>query len=657
MTSSETTLAPGPALSTPVDVHLLDSHWDRFTTGVRRYAGIGLTDAGAVALSYILVLFLRMEGHIPHESLVWLAAALPFLAALYVAANMVGGAYWRNWRYATIDDAASLLRPVAATALLLTALSALLSAGRPLPLSVYLTASLLAYLGMVTARLFPHRWGRLLRASADPRERVLVVGSGRAAHDLVRHLLYYGHGYLPVAVVTDDPLAARLNIHGVRSIGRVADLPQLIEEHHIDVVAIAMPEAPRADMRRIVDQCLTTNARIRIAPDFDHVLAGTAGPEELLRAPVVEDFLGRQPASADLESCRSYIADRRVLITGAAGSIGSELARQVRRLGPAHLFLLDLNESGLFDLEQELRDEAFDTPISLLVRNIEDQRAVDATFALDIDLVFHAAAYKHVSLMEDQPDQAIVTNVFGTRRLVLAARAAGVERFVFISSDKAVNPSNVMGATKRIGEAIVHGLSGPAMQTAAVRFGNVLGSRGSVLPIFERQIRRGGPLTVSHPDVRRFFMTIPEAVMLVIQAGALTTGRDTFVLRMGEDVRILDLAQKLIRLRGHRVGDDIDIVIRGLQPGEKLAEELAYDHETLSDTPHPDVFRIAGPPLSAAATIEILEALEAAVALLPSADLRPALLRAVDTLIDGPAVPTLPLPDNVVSAEAPAALP
>lgn len=605
--------------ATPSDrPKLFSGRWRaHLAEAVARHGPAAALDAAVVAASYGAVLLARFEGSVPLTSARWLLLYLPFVAALYVGCNMVACVYWRNWRYASIEDTGLLILPVGVASFMLVGIVSTLGDPRPVPLSIFLLAGLPAYVGMAAVRLVPSqfggRWRGALSRAGDYRERVLLVGSGRTAHELVRELQRQSHRYLPVGAVADEPGTEKLRLGGVRVLGRIADLPDLVEALDVDVVAVAMPDAPRSEIRRVVEHCLGTNARIRIVPDLRGALDGVEHPDALGRVVEAEDFLGRQPASADVESCRSYIGGRRVLITGAAGSIGSELARQISRLGPSQLILLDVNESGLFDLAQELRDENPDAPLTLLVRNIEDVRAVAATFRLGADVVFHAAAYKHVSILEDQPSQAIVTNVMGTGNVICAARAARVERFVFVSSDKAVKPNNAMGASKRIGEAIVHGLGAEAgVATAAVRFGNVLGSRGSVLPIFERQIKRGGPVTVTHPEVRRYFMTIPEAVMLVIQAGALTRGNETFLLRMGEEIRIVDLAQKLIRLRGHRVDSDIGVVYTGLQRGEKLAEDLTYPDEELRPTIHPDIFLIDGPPVQAAAVHSALERLQEA---------------------------------------------
>jgi FlaA1/EpsC-like NDP-sugar epimerase len=616
---------------------------DRLTTGLQRHAHVGITDAVVVALSYLLVMLVRFEGRVPPESLTLLAVMLPFLAALYVGCNMVAGVYWREWRYATIDDAALLLMPVGVTTVLLSAVTLSLPGQRFIPLSVYLTASLVAYLGMVTAKVLPQR----LEAAAqrgDRREKVLVAGNGRAAHDLVLHLLRHGRGYVPVAVVSDTPGAEKIRFHGLRNVGRINELRSLIQDLEIDVVAVAMPDAPRSEIRRVVDQCLATDARIRFAPDLDRALDGKASPDDFWRAAGMEDFLGRKAADTEVEACRSYIVGRTVLITGAAGSIGSEISRQVARLSPSRLILFDTNETGLFDLTNEI-EERVDHPETMpVVGSVEDPRALSDVFSRGIDVVFHTAAYKHVSLMESQPAQAIMTNVVGTRNVVRAACGARVDRFVFISTDKAVMPNNVMGASKRLGEAVVHGMGrAHGITTAVVRFGNVLGSRGSVLPIFERQIQHGGPVTVTDPDVRRYFMTIPEAAMLVIHAGILTEGNDTFLLRMGEEMSIDELAHKLIRLRGYRVGQDIEIVYTGLKPGEKLFEELTYPQETTLATEHPDIFLVRGEVPDGAAVDGCLYRLVSSVSEDDVSNLR-ALLMEEATALFAPRVPAPALP-------------
>ncbi|MBI4214218.1 MAG: polysaccharide biosynthesis protein [Chloroflexi bacterium] len=587
-----------------------------------------------VTASYLLRLVTRFDGDVPSNFWTGFVLVMPWIAALHVGCNMVVGVYWRNWRLATIEDTVSLLvSPLAASLVVAGIFLALGKNGYPLPLSVILVGWLPTYAAMCGVRWLPDflrdRWhGRTFRIQ-DRRERVLVVGAGSTAHDLVRDLDRHSPTYRPVAVVSDDTNTAKLRLGPVRVEGRIADLPRLVSEFDVDVIAIAMPEASKAEVRRVVDTCLETDARIRVVPNLQGALDGVNeanGLDGVLRLAEAEDFLGRQSVSVDLAGCQSYLAGRRVLITGAAGSIGSELARQVSRLAPWKLFLLDVDETGLFHIENELQEITPETDVISVVGSVEDLRTVTDTVEQQIEVVFHAAAYKHVSLMEKQPGQAIQTNVFGTRNLLQAAARARVERFIFISTDKAVVPSNVMGASKRVAEGVVHGLGRETgLQTAVVRFGNVLGSRGSVLPVFERQIRNGGPVTVTHPDVRRYFMTIPEAVMLVIQAGALTQGNETFVLRMGDEMSILDLARKLIRLRGHRAGLDIPIVFTGLQPGEKLVEELSYADEALEPTAHPDISSVRGVIPSGAAVRATVDQLAEIIAEGSPHDIRQAL--------------------------------
>ncbi len=567
---------------------------------------------------------------------------MPWIAALHVGCNMVAGVYWRNWRLASIEDTVSLLvSPLAASLIVAGIFLVMGQGGYPLPLSVVLVGWLPAYAAMCGIRWLPsslrERWTSAAFRYQDHRERVLVVGTGPTAHDLVRDLDRHSHTYRPVAVVSDSAETARLRVGPVRVEGGIENLPELVRKFDVDVIAIAMPDAGSAEIRRVVDASLETDARIRVVPNLRGALDGGGHADGALRLAEAEDFLGRQSVSVDVDGCRSYLGGRNVLITGAAGSIGSELARQVSRLEPECLFLLDSNETGLFDIENELREAAPTIRVVPVVGSIEDARTVAWTLAQNIQVVFHAAAYKHVSLMENQPGQAIQTNILGTRNLVRAAGEAQVERFVFISTDKAVAPSSVMGASKRVAEGVVHGLGAEVgLQTAVVRFGNVLGSRGSVLPIFERQIRNGGPVTVTHPDVRRYFMTIPEAVMLVIQAGALTRGNETFVLRMGDEMSILDLAHKLIRLRGHRAGSDIPIVFTGLQPGEKLVEELTYPEEGIESTAHPDISAVRGTMPAGAAVLATVERLSDIVAEGTVEDVRAALFAEASSLFDAP---------------------
>jgi FlaA1/EpsC-like NDP-sugar epimerase len=381
-----------------------------------------------------------------------------------------------------------------------------------------------------------------------------------------------------------------MRIHRLPVAGSTDDLSRLVRRYGVDLVALAVSSASGSTIRRLVTACQNMDVPVRVVPGLPEVVRDRSAVGQL-RELTVEDLLGREPVDIDFSLCRDSLQDRVILITGAAGSIGSELARQIAAFGPAALHLLDNNESGLHDLQQELLAEDANVAIRIWIADVSDVSRVNHVFELaGPQVVFHAAAYKHVHLMEEFPEEAFRVNVLGTYNICRAAGVYRAEKMVFISTDKAVNPSSVMGATKRIGELLILAMAGQSATVyGAVRFGNVIGSRGSAIPTFWSQIARGGPVTVTDPEVMRYFLTIPEAVSLVIQAAAFAESGQIYMLDMGEEVRILDLAEKMIRMRGLVPGEEIEIVFTGLRPGEKLHEELSGDGERVLPTRHPKV--------------------------------------------------------------------
>jgi FlaA1/EpsC-like NDP-sugar epimerase len=568
-----------------------------------------------VLLAYQVAALLRFDGIVPHDVVAYFLPSLPFLVLIYIGANLANGIYWRVWRYAGLPDAIALAR--AALLALAAVLVADIAVGmplhkRPVPLTIALAGSAFSLLAMGAVKLAPRLQRRLRSGVVETgAERVLVVGAGEAGQWLVRELRGTARrSYHPVCFVDDDPAKLNLRVHGVPIVGTRHDIPLLVERLRVDVVAVAIPSAPGHVLREMIEIGQRAGAKVRLVPGVSQILDGEGGTR-LLRDVTVEDLLGREPVQIDLGECGAYIGAKVVLLTGAAGSIGSELARQVLHLEPSRLILLDCNESGLHDLALRLRRTGSGVDIDVAVCGVERRDAVRRVFEQHRpDVVFHAAAYKHVPLMEQHPDQAVLVNVMGTLNVCLAAERFGVQRFVLISTDKAVNPANVMGATKRVCEELIRslgtdpatlpdvlpGVSGarPGADVAfcAVRFGNVLDSRGSVIPTFGWQIEQGGPVTVTHPEMRRYFMTIPEAASLVIQSGAYARNGDIFLLDMGEEMSITDLAEKMILMRGLRPGRDIQIVYTGLRPGEKLREELFVADEHLKATPHSKINRV-----------------------------------------------------------------
>ncbi len=397
-----------------------------------------------------------------------------------------------------------------------------------------------------------------------------------------------------IGFVDDDPQKKGLRLGGVPVLGGVAQLPKLLKEHQIEEVVIAVPSAPKKVIRGIVACCKRSGVHFKTLPAIPELIDGTVSVSQL-RNVEIEDLLGREPVQLDQQSICSYLAGKRVLVTGAAGSIGSEICRQICSYGPAKLLLVDHAETPLYQIEKELTARFPDLRIVPIIADIRRRDRVEALFDSFLpQVVFHAAAYKHVPMMEYNPMEAVSNNLGGTVNLAAAAHACGVEKFVMISTDKAVNPTNVMGASKRAAELYVQALAqGSRSCFTTVRFGNVLGSNGSVIPLFKEQIKKGGPITVTDPRVVRYFMTIPEACQLVLQAGCMGKGGDIFVLDMGEPVRILDLAEELIRLSGMTPREDIEIEFSGLRPGEKLYEELLIEGEGVMPTSH-DKIRVVG---------------------------------------------------------------
>jgi FlaA1/EpsC-like NDP-sugar epimerase len=426
---------------------------------------------------------------------------------------------------------------------------------------------------------------------------VLIVGAGDAGQLMVREMQRNRQlHYTPIGFVDDDPRKRGDRINGVRVLGTTADLPHLLRDNRPDEVLIAIPSAPGAVRQRIVESCRAEEVPVKTLPGLNELIAGDVDLAGQIRAVQVEDVLGRQQVEVDLKLVAAYVQGRIVMVTGAGGSIGSELCRQLVRLGVAQLVLVDKGEAALFDIERELVDERDFTAGVTVLANCGDRAKMRQVFdRYRPQVVFHAAAYKHVGMLETNPLEGVRNNVLATRALVESAIEAGVDRFVLISTDKAASPKNVMGQTKAVCEWIVESFAlreDVETRFVAVRFGNVLGSSGSVIPIFRRQIERGGPVTVTSPEMTRFFMTIPEAASLVVQAGAMGGRGQVYVLDMGEPVRILDLARQMIRLSG-RNESDVPIVFTGVRPGEKIHEVLWNDGETVGPTSHPKIMRAA----------------------------------------------------------------
>ncbi len=415
---------------------------------------------------------------------------------------------------------------------------------------------------------------------------VMVIGAGEAGNIIIKDIQVGNYSTMVVrCIIDDDPTKWGRYIQGVRVVGGRDKIIEAADLYHIDEIILALPSAPRPMVSRILSICKETNCKLRSLPGMYQLVNGEVSVSKL-RDVEIEDLLGRDPVTVDINSIIGYVRGKRVLVTGGGGSIGSELCRQIAAHDPDKLIIFDIYENNAYEIQQELSVKYPELDLVVLIGSVRNTARINYVFeTYSPDIVYHAAAHKHVPLMEDSPNEAIKNNVFGTWKTALAAAQHGVGKFVLISTDKAVNPTNIMGASKRICEMIVQTFNRHyETEFVAVRFGNVLGSNGSVIPLFKKQIAAGGPVTVTDPDVIRYFMTIPEAVSLVLQAGAYARGGEIFVLDMGEPVRILDLAENLIKLSGYRVGEDIRIEFTGLRPGEKLYEEMLMDEEGMQET-------------------------------------------------------------------------
>ena len=594
-------------------------------------------DLAFVPLATLLAFTLRFEGWdwpAQYRSIAFwfLACALPCKMLLLYGF----GLYRRLWRFASISELEVIVAATASSGLLSLVLGALLLPGigviaLRVPLGVLandalLTGVLVALPRLIVRSLEWHRAG-----GGGSAHRVLIAGAGQAGGFLVKQLKSHGEiGLIPVGFVDDDRAKQGHTLHGLPVLGRLADTARVCREHAIGEILIAMPTAPGTVVRELVRAASDAGVRTRTLPGLSDILSGRFDPFAL-RQVEIHDLLRREPVKIDLRQVQGLVTERVVLVTGAGGSIGSELCRQACALEPARLVLLGHGENSIFGIQQELRERFPQIPLESIIADVKDAGRLGAVFdRFGPFTVFHAAAHKHVPLMEENVAEAVLNNVLGTRNVVTAAANAGTSHLVLISTDKAVRPTSVMGATKRVAEQIVQSFAEDRGRNfAAVRFGNVLGSRGSVVPTFLKQIASGGPVTVTHPEMRRYFMTIPEAVQLVLQAGALGKGGEVFVLDMGEPVKIADQAADLIRLSGTEVGRDVEIRFSGTRPGEKLYEELFFDAEHASPTEHPKVLRARNAALPVGVTTVVGDLIQAAEEGWAAEDLRGLLKRLV----------------------------
>ncbi|MDQ4130911.1 MAG: polysaccharide biosynthesis protein [Actinomycetota bacterium] len=583
-----------------------ETRWARLASQVvraRTDLPLAFLDCGIAVAAYTGLLLIRFDGLVPAKY----ARNFPFFLAVAVVAHLLAnwgfGLYGQMWRHASVQEArAVVLAGMSATC----ALAVLFLSGRnQQPLSVVLlgggTTMMLVGGVRFQSRLFAFR-----RNAGLPRpSRVAVMGAGDSGAAIVRDMLRSPEaGLVPVAVLDDDPRKQGRSLHGIPIIGGLGSVAKAVERYGADQALLAIPSADGELVRTIARAADDARITLKVLPSVSELVTGRVSVRDV-RDVQITDLLGRNQVSTDLEAVRAILHDQRVLITGGGGSIGSEIARQVADCDPALLLLLDHDETHLYDASSDLDKGAVQ-----LLADVRDRDLVDRLFSVQRpDVVFHAAAHKHVPLLESHPCEAIATNILGTLNVIDAARRHGVGRFVLISTDKAVRPTSVMGASKRIGEQIVLSRCEPGLRYCAVRFGNVLGSRGSVIPRFMRQIEEGGPITVTDPRMTRFFMSTSEAVQLVLQAAVFSQGGEVFMLDMGEPVRILELAERMIRLSGRNVGTDIPIRITGVRPGEKLTEELRAPDEPTFPTPHPSILALHPPLLDPTVLTRAIERL------------------------------------------------
>lgn len=564
--------------------------------GKRRSFILLILDTILINISYLLSLYIRFDGDIVGSQFLEYFTKYKehfiYITAIKLVIFLYFKLYKSVWKYASIEELINIV--VASIVSNAAILSYMFIMQSNLPRSIYVLATLLdmVLIGGIrfSSRAVNSIGGGILKR--DNQKKIMIIGGGDAGAMVIRE--YKNHTQLdskPIAIIDDSEKKQGQMINGVLVVGKRIDIPTVAEKLKIDEIIIAMPSASKTEIRDIVEIAKTTKAKLKILPGMFELIDGKVSIKNI-REVDIGDLLGREEIKTDLREISSYITNKIVLVTGGGGSIGSELCRQIANFNPQKLIIVDIYENNAYDIQNELLRKYKDLNLRTVIASIRDKdRIMELMNNENPQVVFHAAAHKHVPLMEESPKEAIKNNVFGTLNLAQAADKAGVDKFVMISTDKAVNPTNIMGASKRICEMIIQSINSVSQtEFVAVRFGNVLGSNGSVIPLFKKQIAEGGPVTVTHEDVIRYFMTIPEAVQLVIQAGAMANGGEVFILDMGEPVRIVDLAKDLIRLSGFEPNIDIPIVITGLRPGEKLFEELLLDEEGISATKHDKIF-------------------------------------------------------------------
>lgn len=552
-----------------------------------------LIDVVFINASILAGYFIRFDWKIPtNEFLPYEKTFIP-ITIIMIVTFYAFKLYKSIWRYASVDELVYIVVAVSFGTIFSFIYGALTKCILPRTIYFIMWAFVIMSSGGIRfLRRLVYSMEMTPNGITKDGKRILIFGAGDAGSMVVREMKKHPEmGYIPVGFIDDDKSKKGKQIHGVDILGKRDDLLNITKEKNIDEILIALPSAEKQEKSEIIRLCSKTGCKLKTLPGIYELIGGNISVSQI-RDVEIEDLLGRDPIELNIDEIAGYLTNRVVMVTGGGGSIGSELCRQIARFNPKKLIILDIYENNAYDLQMELNYDCPDLDKEVIIASIRDKKRLEEVFnEYHPDVVFHAAAHKHVPLMEMNPKEAIKNNVVGTLNLVECADKYGVKKFVQISTDKAVNPTNIMGATKRACEMIIQAIDKVSKtEFVAVRFGNVLGSNGSVIPLFKKQIKAGGPVTVTDPDITRFFMTIPEAAKLVIQAGAMAKGGEIFILDMGEPVKIADLAKELIRLSGLEPDVDIKIKYTGLRPGEKLYEELLMSEEGIQNTKHKKIF-------------------------------------------------------------------
>jgi FlaA1/EpsC-like NDP-sugar epimerase len=566
-------------------------------TVLKRTVLFMVSDAVLFGLALYLSFFLRFEGVIPDSDLGYLFISLPFFVSVKLLTFYFFQIYRFTWSYVGFYELLKIFKVQTLCSLIISTIILLLAyekSFRGFPRSIVLIDYVFSLILVGGLRVSKRVYLQTMRRPEVEQKRTLIIGAGNTGEQIVRDIKRVKDSpYLPVAFVDDDPTKRKVLIHGIEVTGNRGEIPKIVEDLAVEIAVIAMPSAPSKEIRSIVAYLHKAGIKdINIIPGTKEILSRNISIMDIKRVDL-KDLLTREPVEVDYSQVESYLRGKRIIVTGAGGSVGSELGRQIAQFHPQQLILLDFDETALFHISQEIKDRHPYLSVHPVLGDILVREKMSVVFShFSPQLVFPAAAYKHVPMIEDFPEEAVRVNILGTKILGELSQKNGVEKLVLISTDKAVNPTSVMGASKRVAEMVITDLNcQQKTQFVAVRFGNVLGSRGSVIPIFQEQIKRGGPVTITHPEMQRYFMTIPEAVLLVLQAGAMGNGGEVFVLDMGEPVKIYDVACELIRLSGLEPEKDIPIVFTGIRPGEKLFEEVLTAEEGVETTAHPKIFK------------------------------------------------------------------